>query len=246
MGAAVGFISGLFGIGGGFLMTPLLIFLGIPPAIAVGTQQAQIAASSMTSTLAAWRRDAIDLKLSGFLLGGGFVGTMLGVWFFSVMRRAGQLELVIVVSYVTLFGVIGGLMLKESVREFLAQRPRIPRRGRGPRHRGPGGGGRRPPGLSRPAAADALPEIEALHERHPDRRAVALRRLCRRGARHRRRLHRGAGAALPLPRAADRRGRDVAVPDPVDDARRDRPPYRRERRRRRGAGPDADPRRCLR
>ena len=127
MGAAVGFISGLFGIGGGFLMTPLLIFLGIPPAIAVGTQQAQIAASSMTSALAAWRRDAIDLKLSAFLLGGGFVGTMLGVWFFSVMRRAGQLELVIVVSYVTLFGVIGGLMLKESVREFVRQRRGIAR-----------------------------------------------------------------------------------------------------------------------
>ena len=127
MGAAVGFISGLFGIGGGFLMTPLLIFLGIPPAIAVGTQQAQIAASSMTSALSAWRRDAIDLKLSAFLLGGGFVGTMLGVWFFSVMRRAGQLELVIVVSYVTLFGVIGGLMLKESVREFVRQRRGIAR-----------------------------------------------------------------------------------------------------------------------
>src|SRR5688500_19858022 len=88
MGAAVGFISGLFGIGGGFLITPLLIFLGIPPAIAVGTQQAQIAASSMTSTLAAWPRDAIDLKLSAFLPGGGLVGPMLGVWFFSALRRA--------------------------------------------------------------------------------------------------------------------------------------------------------------
>jgi uncharacterized protein len=122
MGAAVGFISGLFGIGGGFLMTPLLIFLGIPPAIAVGTQQAQIAASSTTSALAAWRRDSIDLKLAGFLLGGGFTGTMLGVWFFSWMRRAGQLELVIVVSYVSLFTVIGGLMLKESVSEFWRSR----------------------------------------------------------------------------------------------------------------------------
>jgi uncharacterized protein len=127
MGAAVGFISGLFGIGGGFLMTPLLIFLGIPPAIAVGTQQAQIAASSTTSALAAWRRDAIDLKLAAFLLGGGFVGTLLGVWFFSFMRRAGQLELVIVVSYVSLFTVIGGLMLKESIREFWTARRGIRR-----------------------------------------------------------------------------------------------------------------------
>lgn len=122
MGAAVGFISGLFGIGGGFLMTPLLIFLGIPVAIAVGTQQAQIAASSTTSALAAWRRDAIDLKLASFLLTGGFIGTALGVAFFSAMRRLGQLELVIVVSYVTLFMVVGGLMLKESIREFWSQR----------------------------------------------------------------------------------------------------------------------------
>ena len=122
MGAAVGFISGLFGIGGGFLMTPLLIFLGIPAAIAVGTQQAQIAASSTTSALAAWRRGAIDLKLGAFLLAGGFMGTVLGVAFFAAMRRLGQLELVIVVSYVTLFMVVGGLMLKESIREFWSKR----------------------------------------------------------------------------------------------------------------------------
>jgi uncharacterized membrane protein YfcA len=127
MGAAVGFISGLFGIGGGFLMTPLLIFVGIPPAIAVGSQQAQIAASSLTSTLAAWRRDAIDLKLSAFLLAGGFTGTVLGVLFFNWMRRAGQLEIVIVLSYVTLFTIVGGLMLKESVREFWSSRRGIVR-----------------------------------------------------------------------------------------------------------------------
>jgi uncharacterized protein len=127
MGAAVGFISGLFGIGGGFLMTPLLIFVGIPPAIAVGSQQAQIAASSFTSTLAAWRRDAIDLKLSAFLLAGGFTGTVLGVLFFNWMRRAGQLEIVIVVSYVTLFTIIGGLMLKESIREFWSSRRGVAR-----------------------------------------------------------------------------------------------------------------------
>lgn len=127
MGAAVGFISGLFGIGGGFLMTPMLIFLGIPPAIAVGTQQAQIAASSATSALGAWRRDAIDLKLGAFLLAGGLVGTALGVWVFALMRRAGQLELVIVVSYVTLFTVVGGLMLKESISEFWSKRRGVSR-----------------------------------------------------------------------------------------------------------------------
>src|SRR4028119_1078694 len=105
LGAAVGFISGLFGIGGGFLMTPLLIFLGIPPAVAVATQTAQIVASSTTSGLSALRRNALDLKLGGMLVLGGLVGSALGVWFFAAARRAGQLDLVIVVSYVTLFKI---------------------------------------------------------------------------------------------------------------------------------------------
>lgn len=122
LGAAVGFISGLFGIGGGFLMTPLLIFLGIPPAVAVATQSAQIVASSTTSALAALRRNTVDLKLGGVLVAGGLVGTALGVWFFAAIRRAGQLDLVIVLSYVTLFTVVGGLMLRESLREFRLKR----------------------------------------------------------------------------------------------------------------------------
>jgi uncharacterized membrane protein YfcA len=122
MGAAVGFVSGLFGIGGGFLMTPLLIFLGIPPAIAVATQSAQIAASATTSALAALRRDALDLKLGAVLTAGGLIGTIMGVWFFAAMRRAGQLELVIVVSYVSIFTVVGSLMLAETVREFWSVR----------------------------------------------------------------------------------------------------------------------------
>jgi uncharacterized protein len=122
LGAAVGFISGLFGIGGGFLMTPLLIFLGIPPAVAVATQSAQIVASSTTSALGAVRRNALDPKLGGMLVAGGLVGSALGVWFFAAARRAGQLDLVIVVSYVTLFTVVGSLMLKESIREFWSKR----------------------------------------------------------------------------------------------------------------------------
>jgi uncharacterized membrane protein YfcA len=132
MGAAVGFISGLFGIGGGFLMTPLLIFLGIPPAVAVATQTAQIVASSTTSALGAWRRNALDIKLGGVLVAGGFLGSALGVWFFAAARRAGQLDLVIVVSYVTLFTVVGSLMLKESIREFWSARRGTTR----PRRRG--------------------------------------------------------------------------------------------------------------
>jgi uncharacterized membrane protein YfcA len=133
MGAAVGFISGLFGIGGGFLMTPLLIFLGIPPAVAVATQSAQIVASSTTSVLGAIRRKALDMKLGGILIAGGFLGSVLGVWFFAAARRAGQLDLVIVVSYVTLFTIVGSLMLKESIREFWRKRRGAPAR---PRRRG--------------------------------------------------------------------------------------------------------------
>jgi uncharacterized membrane protein YfcA len=122
LGAAVGFISGLFGIGGGFLMTPLLIFLGIPPAIAVASQMAQIVASSTTSGLAAFRRKALDVKLASLLTVGGLVGTGLGIWFFAAARAAGQLDIVIVVSYVTLFSVVGGLMLLESLKEFWSSR----------------------------------------------------------------------------------------------------------------------------
>src|ERR671916_160931 len=90
--------------------------------IADATQQAQIAASSTTGALAAMRRKALDLKLGIVLTVGGFIGTILGVWFFAAMRRAGQLELVIVISYVTLFTVVGSLMLIESVREFWSKR----------------------------------------------------------------------------------------------------------------------------
>ena len=116
MGAAVGFISGLFGVGGGFLMTPLLIFSGVPPAVAVATVSAQVAASSTTGALAYWRRHAIDFKLGGMLILGGMIGTLLGVWFFNRMRQLGQLDLIIQVSYLALLGTIGSTMLVESLR----------------------------------------------------------------------------------------------------------------------------------
>ena len=116
MGMGVGFISGMFGVGGGFLMTPLLIFFGVPSDVAVATMAPQIAASSLTGSLAYWRRKGVDFKLGGVLLCGGLLGTVLGVLFFNAMRRLGQLDTVIVLSYVTLLGTIGGLMLVESVR----------------------------------------------------------------------------------------------------------------------------------
>jgi hypothetical protein len=130
MAAAVGFISGMFGVGGGFLMTPLLVFLGIPPAVAVATGAAQIAAASTTSVLTYWRKRALDFRLGSFLAAGGFVGTFLGVLFFNAMRRAGYFELVLVVSYVTLLGSVGGMMLFESMKSTFfpsrkpAQRPK--------------------------------------------------------------------------------------------------------------------------
>lgn len=134
MSAAVGFISGMFGVGGGFLMTPLLIFLGIPPAVAVATVAPQITAASTTGALAYWRRRALDLRLGTVLLFGGIVGTLLGVLFFNAMRRVGQLELVITLSYVLLLSTIGSLMLVESLRSLVRKRrettPRMRRRPR--------------------------------------------------------------------------------------------------------------------
>lgn len=116
MGLVVGFISGLFGIGGGFLLTPLLIFYGIPPAVAVATVSSQIAASSTTGVLSNWRRRTIDVKLSLVLLVGGMVGMGLGIWLFNKLSSLGQLDLVIQLAYVTLLGGIGMFMLGESVR----------------------------------------------------------------------------------------------------------------------------------
>lgn len=124
LGAAVGFVSGMFGVGGGFLMTPLLIFLGVPPAVAVATQSAQITASATIGALSAARHRALDLQLGAVLLAGGLVGTVLGVFFFNAMRRLGQLDLVIALGYVTLFTVVGVLMLMDSVRTF-TRRQRI-------------------------------------------------------------------------------------------------------------------------
>ena len=107
MGGAVGFLSGLFGVGGGFLMTPLLIFIGVPPPVAVGTEANQIVASSVSGVLAHWRRANVDFKMGFVLLLGGFAGSSLGVVLFKYLQNLGQLDLVIKLSYVLFLGIIG-------------------------------------------------------------------------------------------------------------------------------------------
>jgi uncharacterized membrane protein YfcA len=122
LGGGVGFLSGLFGVGGGFLMTPLLIFFGIPPAVAVATEANQIVASSVSGVLAHWRRGNVDFKMGGILMLGGIVGSSLGVVLFSFLRSIGQIDLVIKLSYVVFLGIIGALMLAESLRTIMRSR----------------------------------------------------------------------------------------------------------------------------
>jgi uncharacterized membrane protein YfcA len=119
MGAAVGFVSGMFGIGGGFLMTPLLIFIGIAPAVAVASVTSHIAASSLSGAISYWRRRAIDPALATVLLIGGTVGTALGVSTFTLLRSLGQLDLMIALSYVALLTTVGLLMLSEGMRAIM-------------------------------------------------------------------------------------------------------------------------------
>jgi uncharacterized protein len=121
MGVGIGLLSGIFGVGGGFLMTPLLIFIGIPPAVAVGTEANQIVASSVSGVLAHWRRGNVDMKMGIVLLIGGLLGSTFGVWLFSALRNLGQIDLVIRLSYVIFLGIIGLLMLAESVRAMRRQ-----------------------------------------------------------------------------------------------------------------------------
>ena len=135
LGAVVGFISGLFGIGGGFLMTPVLVFLGIPPVVAVASEANHVAASSTSSVISYTRRKAVDFRMGGVLAAGGAVGSLIGVEIFRWLRLLGQADLVVSLSYLVFLGVIGGLMLWESLGSILRRRrgdaPR-PRRDRRP------------------------------------------------------------------------------------------------------------------
>jgi uncharacterized membrane protein YfcA len=119
IGTAVGFISGMFGVGGGFLLTPLLIFSGIPPAVVVASEASQIAATSFSGAISYARKKLVDVKLGVVLVGGGVAGSISGVLVFSLLQQLGQLDLVISLSYVALLGTIGTLMLKESATAML-------------------------------------------------------------------------------------------------------------------------------
>ena len=115
LGVGVGFLSGMFGVGGGFLMTPTLIFIGIPPAVAVSTEANQIVASSASGALAHFRRKSLDVKMGLVLLVGGVAGSTSGVFLFSLLQRQGQIDLVISLCYVGFLGAIGALMFVESI-----------------------------------------------------------------------------------------------------------------------------------
>lgn len=131
LGAGVGMLSGLFGVGGGFLMTPLLIFIGVPPAIAVGSEAAQIVGASVSGVLAHWRRGNVDVRMGLVLLLGGLVGSTLGVQLFAFLRAVGQVDLIIALAYVIILGLIGTLMLIESARAWRRiQRTGTARRGK--------------------------------------------------------------------------------------------------------------------
>jgi len=129
LGGGVGLLSGLFGVGGGFLMTPLLIFIGIPPAVAVATEANQIVASSFSGVLAHWRRKTVDFKMGLVLLAGGLAGSAVGVQLFAVLRRLGQVELLVSLCYVVFLGIVGALMFIESVQALRrTKRSRSPAR----------------------------------------------------------------------------------------------------------------------
>lgn len=121
LGMLVGGLSGLFGVGGGFLMTPLLIFLGIPPAVAVGTEAPHVLASSVSGVIAHWRRKNVDFKMGFFLMIGGVVGSTVGVNLFKILRVFGQIDIVIQMLFLIFLGFIGFSMAFESAKTTITK-----------------------------------------------------------------------------------------------------------------------------
>ena len=122
LGGLVGFLSGMFGVGGGFLITPLLFFIGIPPAVAVATGANQVVASSVSGVLAQLKRKAVDFRMGLVLLMGGMAGSTIGIFVLEWMTRLGQVDLFVQLSYVLFLGLIGAMMLQESLRSLLRAR----------------------------------------------------------------------------------------------------------------------------
>lgn len=118
VGGAVGFLSGLFGVGGGFIITPLMLFLGIPTAVAIASGANQATATAMSGAMAHWRLRNIDFKMGNALLGSGIVGSLLGTQLVNLLKALGQFDLFLSMSYVVLLGSIGLLMLIESIRSM--------------------------------------------------------------------------------------------------------------------------------
>ncbi|MPY68740.1 MAG: TSUP family transporter [Alphaproteobacteria bacterium] len=128
LGGGVGFLSGMFGIGGGFLMTPLLVIVGVPAPVAAASVANQVVGASVSGALAQWRRGNVDVRMAGLLIAAGFVGSAAGVALFGLLRELGQIDLVIAACYVTLLGTLGLLMEIESIRAWRRRRNPVGRR----------------------------------------------------------------------------------------------------------------------
>ncbi|OYY79710.1 MAG: permease [Sphingomonas sp. 28-62-20] len=134
LGGGVGLLSGMFGVGGGFLTTPLLIVYGIPPTVAAASAASQVTGASVSGVFAHLRRRGVDFKMGGVLVAGGIVGSFAGAWLFRLLQASGQIDTVIAIIYVLLLGSIGGLMARESLQAIKALKTGIPVKARTRRH----------------------------------------------------------------------------------------------------------------
>lgn len=134
LGGGVGLLSGMFGVGGGFLTTPLLIVYGIPPTVAAASAASQVTGASVSGVFAHVRRGGIDVKMGGVLVAGGIVGSFAGAWIFRLLQQLGQIDTAIAIIYVLLLGAIGGLMARESIGTIRVTRGARPPRARKRRH----------------------------------------------------------------------------------------------------------------
>jgi uncharacterized membrane protein YfcA len=134
LGALTGVLSGLFGVGGGFLTTPLLIFYGVPPTVAAASAASQVTGASVSGVFAHSRRGGVDVQMGAVMVAGGVLGTGIGALLFRLLEELGQIDTVINVLYVALLGSIGGLMAHESIRSIRAERSGVPIQARKRRH----------------------------------------------------------------------------------------------------------------